>query len=210
MILHGTKSDLTGTPRREILRYMGYRKGAPEEPSARIDAEWQAQLNAAEPAAVYKVFPLERREEGLMIGGCLFASRVLEKNLKGCSRVCLMAATLGWAVDTRIRRAAYSDALTPLIAQAVGAAMAEEWCNRVNETIRREAAPDLCRPRFSPGFGDLDLSNQKHFEQLLGMERAIGIRLTETMLMLPSKSVTALIGVAESPQKDGYHESDLS
>ncbi len=201
MILHGNKNDLAATPRREILRYMGYRKEAPEEPAARIDAVWEGLLEAAEPAAVFRKFPLEREDGVLTIGGCPFRSRALEKNLSGCGSVYLMAATLGWEVDARIRRAAWSDALTQLIAQAVGAAMAEEWCSRVNETIRREAAPDLCRPRFSPGFGDLDLSYQKYFQQLLKMDRAVGIRLTETMMMLPVKSVTALIGVMKAPEE---------
>ena len=201
MIIRGTKEDLAQTPRREILRYMGYRKPPEEEPTGRIDAEFELMLQAAEPAAVYEVFPIIWREDGFEAGGCLFTSKVLAKNLAGCSRVYLMAATLGWAVDTRIRRAAYSDALAPLIAQAIGAAMAEEWCSQVNARIRSEAEPDLCRPRFSPGFGDLDLSYQKYFQQLLGMERAIGIRLTDSLMMLPTKSVTALIGVAQAPER---------
>ena len=79
--------------------------------------------------------------------------------------------------------------------------MTEAWCDEINERIRTEAAKEgFCtRPRFSPGYGDLPLSMQKQISMILNMPKEIGVSLTESYLMTPSKSVTALIGVMPGP-----------
>ena len=62
------------------------------------------------------------------------------------------------------------------------------------------------RPRFSPGYGDLPLEFQRDFFRILRPQRRIGVTLTDACLMVPSKSVTALVGIypaeprAEDPQ----------
>lgn len=55
------------------------------------------------------------------------------------------------------------------------------------------------RPRFSPGYGDFPLSAQKEILDGLEAGKRIGITLTEGYLMMPSKSVTAVIGVSRTP-----------
>ena len=74
--------------------------------------------------------------------------------------------------------------------------MAEAWCDEVNERIKQEAADKglYTRPRFSPGYGDFPLDNQRDIFQALQVEKRVGIALTESLLMIPSKSVTAVIG----------------
>ena len=89
--------------------------------------------------------------------------------------------------------------------------MTEVWCDRINERIRREAGQDglYTRPRFSPGYGDLPLSLQREISRILNMPKEIGVSLTDTMLMTPSKSVTALIGVSSIPagHKKGFRKT---
>ena len=94
---------------------------------------------------------------------------------------------------TRVSRA--------LIYQAAAAAMTETWCGMINERIRKEAEIEglYTRPRFSPGYGDLPLTLQRDISRILNMPKEIGVSLTDTLLMTPSKSVTALIGVAKTP-----------
>ena len=79
--------------------------------------------------------------------------------------------------------------------------MTEEWCDRINERIRLEAEKDglYLRPRYSPGYGDLPLEMQRDISRILNMPKEIGVSLTQSLLMTPSKSVTALIGVSEEP-----------
>ena len=64
------------------------------------------------------------------------------------------------------------------------------------DEIRRELAEgETLVPRYSPGFGDFPLTAQREILSVLDAARAIGVSLTDTLLMVPSKSVSAVIGV---------------
>lgn len=58
------------------------------------------------------------------------------------------------------------------------------------------------RPRFSPGYGDLPLSAQREIFAVLDCGKRIGLMLNDSLLMSPSKSVTAFVGIGgEMKQK---------
>ena len=74
------------------------------------------------------------------------------------------------------------------------------------DEIRRELAEgETLVPRYSPGFGDFPLSAQREILSVLDAARAIGVSLTDTLLMVPSKSVSAVIGVKEDNSYCGGH-----
>ena len=191
----------------EILRYMGYRGDAPgSELLAEIGECVRDLQKAVTPRYVYERFPLGRKDrnsegEILCFADLEVVSRDLSQNLKDCREVCLMAVTLGPGPDLLVRRASVGRMSRAVIYQAAAAAMTEVWCDRINERIRKEAGKEglYTRPRFSPGYGDLPLSLQKEISRILNMPKEIGVSLTDTMLMTPSKSVTALIGVSSVP-----------
>jgi cobalamin-dependent methionine synthase I len=54
--------------------------------------------------------------------------------------------------------------------------------------------------RFSPGYCDWDLEEQRTVFELVDTED-IGVDLTESCLMVPSKSVSGVFGVTEEPCK---------
>ncbi len=111
-----------------------------------------------------------------------------------------MAATLGMEPDRLAARAtAVGKMSRAVIFQAAAAAMIEQYCDTVNARIREEAAIRglFCRPRFSPGYGDFSLLHQTELMRILRAQQSIGVTLTESLLMLPSKSVTAVIGASE-------------
>ena len=89
-----------------------------------------------------------------------------------------------------------------MLYQAAAAAMIETVCDGVNDAIRREAAGEglYCRPRFSPGYGDFSIEHQRDFARLLDTPRQIGLTVTESCLLAPTKSVTAVIGLTNTPQ----------
>ena len=191
--------------RKEIFRYLGYRGREPETGVAEAADSCAAALQTVvEPRHVRRVFPLEWvSADRFRIEGMDVVSRNLSRNLRGCSEVCLMAATLGLGPDRLVQRAeALGKMSRAVILQAAAAAMIEAYCDDVNEEIRREAAPKglFLRPRFSPGYGDLPISQQAELFRLLDITRRIGISLSESGLMVPQKSVTALIGVSDRPQ----------
>ncbi len=194
-------------PRREIARYLGYRGVAPDAVSAAQIESCACRLQAAcRPRAAWECYPLEVTRPSpangtaarFRIQSMTFTSRALSRTLSGCSQVVLMAATIGPGADFLIRRAEAVSMAEAAVFQAAGAAMAEAWCDEVNRriaaTMREKGL--YVRPRFSPGYGDVPLTLQKDFETLLQMPASCGISLTDSLLMVPSKSVTAMIGLS--------------
>ena len=63
--------------------------------------------------------------------------------------------------------------------------------------------------RFSPGYGDLPLDTQKELVQVLDMHRKIGVSLTDSCLMVPSKSVTAILGISDTKRDKRENKCDF-
>lgn len=189
--------------RREICRYLGLRGAEPDAATARaVDEAVEALEAAIEPKVVSRRFRLKRLGgHALDIEGLRVESAALSRNLEGCDEAFLMAATLGLGPDRLIARAQAAGAMHRAVAlQAASAALIEAWCDRVNEELRREVAEEgkVLRPRFSPGYGDFSLDAQPGIFRLLGVQKHIGVTLTDSLLMLPTKSVTAVVGIADA------------
>ena len=198
--------------KKEIFRYLGYRHSAPDAEVDRIIDTCLLQLQqVVTPRFMFREYPVESiwRVDGvensrepqtprLRIAGMEIFSRSLSRNLRGCESVYLMAATLGLGPDRLIARASVTHMSRAVILQAAAAAMIESWCDIVNRQIAERAAAEglYCRPRFSPGYGDFPLEYQRDFAQILHLQKEIGVSLTESLLMMPSKSVTAIIGLS--------------
>lgn len=135
--------------------------------------------------------PLEVCGSSLCFGGFLTVqSTALAKHLQGCAAAVLFCATLGPSVD----RAIMAQRLHPaqaLVWDAVGTAAIEQLCDDFCATL-----PQPQRPRFSPGYGDLPLEMQKTLLSLLDAQRLLGVSLTDALLMTPTKSVTAIVGLS--------------
>ena len=199
------------TDKKEIYRYLGYRGSEPDpNVAAAVDQCLDQLQSAVTPRYVFRKFEVEHISgageadgadgaEILRIAGAEIRSRALARNLRGCSQVYLMAATLGMGPDRLITRASVSQMSRAVILQAAAAAMIEAWCDEVNRMIIREASSQglHCRPRFSPGYGDFSIDHQRDFAQILRLQKEIGLSLTQTLLMMPSKSVTAVIGLSD-------------
>ena len=126
-------------------------------------------------------------------------SRQLAGCLRGSREIVVFAATAGMEADRRIARYQRISPTKALLAQAYGAERAERLCDVFCAEIAEEAAAEglRCTPRFSPGYGDLPLETQRDVFRLLDCERKIGVWLNESLLMTPSKSVTAVFGLLE-------------
>lgn len=126
------------------------------------------------------------------------ASRNLTKNLSGCDKAIVFAATIGIGIDRLISKYSRLSPAKALCLQAIGAERVEALCNDFCEKMESEfqGKGEKLRPRFSPGYGDLPLETQKMIFSLLDCPKRIGVTLGDTLLMSPSKSVTAFIGIA--------------
>ncbi|MDY4975824.1 MAG: Vitamin B12 dependent methionine synthase activation subunit [Clostridia bacterium] len=128
------------------------------------------------------------------LGSLWITSRALGKNLRECGQAYLFAATIGSGADRLIAKLGVSSPARQFITDAAASAMTEGLCDRVNALLVQKAGAE-CRPRFSPGFGDFPLDYQPELLRLTDASRQIGVTLTNTLFLTPSKSVTAIIGV---------------
>ena len=135
--------------------------------------------------------------EGVDLGFVKSGSKALSKNLFGCESAVVFAASVGVGIDRLISRYSAVSPTKALIFDGIGAERIESLCDAFCEDLAREKANGgyALRPRFSAGYGDLPLLLQKDIFSALDPSRRIGLSLSDSMVMSPSKSVTAIIGV---------------
>lgn len=118
----------------------------------------------------------------------------LSRRLKGCNEAIVFAATVGMGIDRLVTKYAQISPSRALILQALGAERVEALCDKICELFPIEFGRPVTA-RFSPGYGDLELSVQKSIFAVLGCEKRIGLTLNDNLMMLPTKSVTAFVGL---------------
>ncbi|GAE90388.1 vitamin B12 dependent-methionine synthase activation domain-containing protein [Acetivibrio straminisolvens] len=149
---------------------------------------------------VFGTFKIAKRDEESveLDNGVVLKSRSLSKLLSSSMDVVLMASTVGKEIVDRIvdevnnKDAAFGVILDAVASETADAAL--DWMvDFINKMIRREGKK-LTKMRYSPGYGDLPLSNQKLIFDVLNLER-LGISITERFMLVPEKSVIAIAGV---------------
>ena len=185
----------------EALRYLGAGKA---DEAMRRGVEQAAEELAATlaPRFVYKVFSVEHTDSGAFLpeAGLFLPGAMAKTMLQGCNRAALLCCTLGAAFDRLLRMTQARDMAKAAILNACGSAYAEAGCNAAENEIASRYPGMYLTDRFSPGYGDLPLTLQPVFIAALDAGRRLGVTVTDSLLMLPAKTVTAVIGLSESPQ----------
>ncbi len=196
MIVYKEIGELSPPSRSEIMRYMGC-NGSNQELECLIDACLSESASVFSFRLVYKEFPLHISADESKIGELRIQSKQLSKCLSGCTEAIIFAATAGIGIDRLIMRYGRTNPSKALCLQAIGAERSEELCNTFCREIKEQYKLEgkILRPRFSPGYGDLPLELQREIFRLLDCERSIGLTLNDSLLMSPTKSVTAIIGI---------------
>ena len=162
------------------------------------EKDYSEALSLCEKELAYKVCYVELPVK-IFDGICDFTlfsltSHDLAKNLKDCDRVLLFAATLGVGIDRLISKYSRISPARAVLLDALGSERIESLCDAFCEDMKGLHNADL-RPRFSPGYGDLSLENQVYIMSVLEPQKNIGVFLTDSLMLTPSKSVTAFIGI---------------
>lgn len=185
----------------EVFRYLGYKKSEkPDDSVYSLAVECcNKLLKVISPKAAYDFFDLALADgEGSSISfaDCKIESQSLVKYFDDCKKTALLAATIGPGADALIRKYGKLDTVKAGILQAAGAMFVEKLVDLVCEEIKKSAAVNgaLCKPRFSPGYGDVSLEVQKDFFRLLPCSK-IGLTLMDSLIMAPEKSVTAFVAI---------------
>lgn len=148
----------------------------------------------AMPRTLYRIYDCTVTGDGVNIGDCFFRSKRLADNMAGCSKVVVFGATLGTGIDRIIKANTATDIAMAMALQAAAASKIEEVCDNLEQQIITRHGVTL-RQRYSPGYFDLDISQQRDLFSLLELTKRIGLTLTDTCEMVPTKSVTAFIGI---------------
>lgn len=178
----------------EILRYLRTNSKIQDEALLSLIDDAMNEVNrSVSPKSIYRIFDCTVTEDSLIIGAFEFKSRRLAQNLAGCTKVAVLGATAGTEGD-RLLRTYSAESAKLVIMQAVLASKIEEVCDTVQKNIEKENHVKT-RQRYSPGYFDLDISEQKKIFALLEITKRCGITLTDTYQMIPTKSVTAFTGI---------------
>jgi len=165
----------------EVLRYAGTNESdtAATEKAREIIAEVLPKLHPRKVVARFNAADIA------------FKGKLVEKTLDGANEVVLFAATLGLESEQILKSYIAQDYFSGVICDAVLTAAIESFCDE----IERETM--AAKPRISCGYGDFDIRNQKEILRLLNAEKLLGIRLNDSFMMYPNKSVTALVAICE-------------
>ena len=187
---------------KEAVRYLGYGKNAVDDKTLQeIQDSFRELERLADKKSIYCIFELSLKDENeLKIGNVEIYSRNLRTNLKDCKQVVLFAATLGAEVDRLIRKMQVVDMAKAVVMQACAATLLEEYCDELQQKIAEHMQEQgkYIRPRFSPGYGDFSIQHQKDVLAMLEASKRTGVTMTDSYMLTPTKSVTAVIGIGDA------------
>lgn len=200
-VLHW-QGELPPVCRKEALRYAGVKTETPEM-AAMLEECMTLCAGQIDPRVCYAHYPVMRSGERLDLGFAQTDSAALRRNLGACEEIILFAATIGLEMDRLIARYAHLSPARSVMLQAIGTERIESLCDAFEEFLIAQGYE--LRPRFSPGYGDLPIQLQRDLFAALDCSRQIGVSLNESLLMTPSKSVTAIIGLSAEKTERCVH-----
>ncbi|MGN0777889.1 MAG: methionine synthase [Aristaeellaceae bacterium] len=184
----------------EALRYLGasHAENDLRQTVAAVADELTARIP---PRWTWRVFPLDRATMTLPDTDITLPGNLARQMLTDCRQIVLMACTLGTAFDRMMRTVQARDMARAVMLDACGSAWVEAGCDAAEQEIAARLPGLHLTDRFSPGYGDLPLTVQPALCAALDVGRRLGVTLTDSSLMNPQKTVTALIGLADRPQQ---------
>lgn len=178
--------------RNEAVRYLG---GAGISLNYRMDRlmdECEKEiLEKANPKFLYTEIALPNQE--------FMQGKDIENHLSGCRKAIVMCATLGAEIDKLIRISQIADMAKAVVIDSFASVAIEQVCSKADELIAEKYPDCYMTFRFSPGYGDYPIGLQQKILTLLDAPRKIGLTTNESCLLIPSKSVTAVMGLSDSP-----------
>ncbi len=188
--------------REEAIKYLRM-QGAGADQRAALEETAALLEESLAPRYVYQAFDVEMTPGGAYLpqADLLLPGEMASQMLKECGRAALLLCTLGAAFDALLRSWEQRDMARAVMLDACGSAYVEAGCGAAEAEIASRHPGKYLTDRFSPGYGDLPLALQDDFLRALDGGRRLGVQAAESHLLIPVKSVTAVIGLADMPQK---------
>ena len=184
--------------RDEVLRYLGYRRQEADDAVAELADTCLEELKRCTAAKyISRTFSMDIRGACVSFGGVAVHSDMLANHLEGCREVIAFAGTLGAQVDRLIHRYSQTTMSRAVVMQAAATAMLEAYCDEWMGELGREARERglYLRAQFGPGYGDFSIAHQADMLALLDCGRRIGLTMTDSYMLTPTKSLTCLLGL---------------
>lgn len=189
----------------EVYRYLGYKGNTPEETTLQAIDEVTEILRSSKGYKMeYKIFDITQTVEGVLLEGTtlILTGKNITKMLSESKRCILMAVTLGQEAENISRLMQVKDLSKGVILDACASSMVEDLCNQLEANIKIDIDKEglFLTDRFSPGYGDLPITIQPTICKVLNTAKTMGLNVTSSGIMIPRKSITAIIGIADKPQ----------
>lgn len=188
----------------EVFRYLGMGSAMPDKAlTDKVEEAVRSALDLARPRAALRVFRLrDTNTQPLELEGARLklAGSDIERFLSGACEVAVFVVTLGLAIDRELQRLSATNALSELVFDAAATTLIERAADAVSAKVVAYAASRGMQAtgRFSPGYGDLPLSCQTDLLASVDAMRLLGVTLTASNLMVPTKSVSGVMGIGQN------------
>ncbi len=191
---------------KEVLRYLQYKdQDIDDNLSDKIKQCIKKTRKIINPRFIFREYKIKKlqiydsKSEVYLEGANLtLKSDDIYNLLLECDECILMSATLGLEIEREIRKLTYTDLTKGIIIDACATTAIEEVCDIVQDNIAKKLLKEdkYITYRYSPGYGDLPIEKNVDINNLLNSQREIGLTVTNSGIMIPRKSVVALIGVS--------------
>jgi hypothetical protein len=195
----------------QIEQVMGYKDGESQETISELirkllkETESACSINAE-----YRVFTLEKfddSEKSIWINGIIFnVKKIVYGQIKKSEKIAVFLCTAGPEIGIRSRAAMKDgDLLTGYVYDVIGSEVAEAAVDLMQDSLQEAISAEgkKITNRYSPGYCGWDVAEQHKLFQLMP-DNYCGIKLNDSALMNPEKSVSGFIGIGEHVRYNQY------
>ena len=182
----------------ELCARLNVKRDFKVENIEKLEEVLRENINAKYVASISKVEFIS--DDIITLGNSEIKSKSLYKNLKNVDYCYILAVTLGINVDKLLKKYSIKSTYEHFVLDALSSAMCESLCDIVSNKLCENKKT---RPRFSVGYGDLSLEYQKQILDILDAKKYLNLTLLQSFLMVPTKSITAIIGI-----ENGYFKGN--
>lgn len=182
-------------PERVLAARLGF-KGVGRIPENFLESfkrAYEVAMEVAEPVAAYDTFEAKENPEGLLVSGKILKGKMVTQHFGKSSFVTLILSTIGMKYDEKIEELHKSgEELLSFFLDGIGSELVEYFTRDLDKKLRENMGSGSAR--ISPGYGDLPIELNAWIIDTLDGEN-IGVSYDpETFIMIPRKTITALIG----------------
>lgn len=198
--------NLENIDRNEVLRYLEYKGQEINESLEDIIEECiKTTIEKINPRYTLRVYPILKKDDNkeeisLKDTNLVIKSKDVYNLLLDCDECAIMAVTLGIDIEKEIRKNSYCDLTKSIIIDACATTAIEQICDLVQGKLEKDLnnKNKYITNRYSPGYGDLPIYINRDIINILNASKEIGLTITEKNIMIPRKSVTAIIGISKN------------